>query len=268
MLLSLFQYDFMIRALVAGFVISLIAPAIGSFLVFRRYSYLADTLGHVSLLGVVLGVLFGVSPIIGALVTSLIFSFGIDSLRQSKKYFSESILSLFMSGSLALALILSSFLKGFSRDFMSFLFGSITTVTSLEIWIISFLGLFLLLSIVFLYRKFFLITLDEDLAEAEGLNIRLYNFILIFLSALTVSISLRIVGVLLIGALMVIPVMTALRFGFGFLKTILLSIFFSCIATLLGLFLSVAFATPSGPMIVVVSLVFFLFSLLAFLKEN
>lgn len=258
---EIFQYDFMVRAFEAGLIVALIAPAIGAFLVFRRYSYMADTLGHVSLLGVVLGVLTGLPPLVGALVVSVLFSFGIDTLRQNKKLFGESVLSLFLSGSLALALVIASFLKGFSRDFNSFLFGSITTVTPEDIWVIGILGIVILASIAILYKKFFLITLDEELAAAEGLHVRLYNLIMIFLSALTVALSLRIVGVLLIGALMVVPVMAATQFGKSFLKTILFAMSISLLSTILGLFFSYYFNTPSGAMIVLFAIVFFMFSL-------
>lgn len=258
---EIFQYDFMVRAFEAGLIVALIAPAIGAFLVFRRYSYMADTLGHVSLLGVVLGVLTGLPPLVGALVVSVLFSFGIDTLRQNKKLFGESVLSLFLSGSLALALVIASFLKGFSRDFNSFLFGSITTVTPQDIWVIAILGIVILLSIAILYKKFFLVTLDEELAAAEGLHVRLYNLIMIFLSALTVALSLRIVGVLLISALMVVPVMAATQFGKSFLKTILFAISISLLSTVLGLFFSYHFNTPSGAMIVLFAIVFFMFSL-------
>ncbi len=261
-MLEIFQYDFMIRAFEAGLIVAVIAPAIGAFLVFRRYSYMADTLGHVSLLGVVLGVLTGFPPIVGALIVSVVFSFGIDTLRQNKKLFGESVLSLFLSGSLALALVLASFLKGFSRDFMSFLFGSITTVTSQDIWVIGLVGIIILLAIMMMYQKFFLITLDEELAAAEGIKVRVYNLIMIFLSALTVALSLRIVGVLLIGALMVVPVMAATQFGKSFVKTIMIAILFSVLSTLIGLVGSYYLNTPSGAMIVLISIVFFLFSLI------
>ncbi|OGH66580.1 MAG: hypothetical protein A3B90_00915 [Candidatus Magasanikbacteria bacterium RIFCSPHIGHO2_02_FULL_41_13] len=261
-MLEIFQYDFMIRAFQAGLIVACIAPAIGAFLVFRRYSYMADTLGHVSLLGVVFGVLAGLPPLLGALVVSVIFSFGIDTLRQNKKLFAESVLSLFLSGSLALALVIASFLKGFARDFNSFLFGSITTVTSEDIWVIGILGFLILSSITLLYKKFFLITLDEELAAAEGLKVRMYNLIMIFLSALTVALSLRIVGVLLIGALMVVPVMAATQIGKSFFKTIVWAIFISLLSTLFGLVFSYYLNTPSGAMIVLFTIVFFLFSLL------
>ncbi len=264
---EIFQYDFMVRAFVSGLIIAVIAPLIGAFLVFRRYSYMADTLGHVSLLGVVVASLVGIPPLFGALGVSVLFSFGIEALRQNKKFFGESILSLFLSGSLALALVLASFQKGFSNQIMSFLFGSITTVSQEDIVTMAILGSIIFLSVSFFYKKFFLITLDEELSRAEGLPTRWYNFGMIFLSALTVAISLRIVGVLLIGALMVIPVMAAVQWGKSFLQTIFLGVIFSVVSTVAGLWVSFYFESPTGPMIVLFSLVFFLFSLV-FSKKN
>jgi len=261
-MIEIFQYDFMVRAFLAGLIIAIIAPTIGAFLVFRRYSYMADTLGHVSLLGVVLAVLAKVPPLFGAVGVSLLFPIGIDTLRQNKKLLGESILSLFLSGSLALALVLASFQKGFSGDFMSLLFGSITTVTASDIWVIGILGVIMVAVIWILFQKFFLITLDEELALAEGLPVRLYNLIMIFLSALTVALSLRIVGVLLIGALMVVPVMAATQWSKSFSKTIVLAILFSLLSTIAGLFISFYFETPSGAMIVLLCIGFFLFSLI------
>ena len=128
-MLEIFQYDFMIRAFVAGVTIALLAPMIGMFLVVRRYSYLADTLAHVSLVGVALGVLTGINPIITAMGVAIAASLGIENLRENKRLFGESILALFLSGSLALAVVLMSLSKGFQGDLFSYLFGSITTVS-------------------------------------------------------------------------------------------------------------------------------------------
>lgn len=256
-----FHYEFLQRAFAAGIITAIIAPTVGSFLVFRRYSYMADTLGHVSLLGVALGIITGISPIVGAVLVSIVAAWGIDTLRQKEKIYGESVLSLFLSGSLALALVLMSFSREFARNITSFLFGSITTVTRMDLWVMAILAIVILSVTALFYRKFFLITLDEELAEAEGVKVRLYNFILILLCALTVAISMRVVGVLLIGALMVIPVITALQFQFGFFKSILASIIFSLLSAIIGLFLSYTLDAPSGGVIVLVALFFFLLAL-------
>ncbi len=260
-MLEIFQYDFMIRAFVAGVTIALLAPMIGMFLVVRRYSYLADTLAHVSLVGVALGVLTGINPIITAMGVAIAASLGIENLRENKRLFGESILALFLSGSLALAVVLMSLSKGFQGDLFSYLFGSITTVSFFDTVLILILAAVVALFIFFFYRQLFLVTFHEDLAYAEGLNTKAFNTFLIISGAIVVSLSMRIVGTLLIGALMVIPVVTALQLRKSFQKTFFYSILFSLLSTVIGLFLSFYLNLSSGGTIVLVALAFFLFSL-------
>jgi zinc transport system permease protein len=147
------QFEFMQRALLAGVVIAVIAPAIGTFLVMRRYAYMADTLAHVSLVGVALGLLFGVSPIIGAIVIAVIAALGIERLRVATKLFTEATLALFLSGSLAIAAVLLSLGDGFSADLFSFLFGSITTVSPQDVWTIVIVGLVVCVVLLLLYKS-------------------------------------------------------------------------------------------------------------------
>lgn len=257
-MLEIFQYDFMIRAFVAGVVIALLAPMIGLFLVVRRYSYMADTLAHVSLVGVALGVLAGVNPILPAIGVATIASLGIEKLRENKRLFGESILALFLSGSLALAVVLMSLSKGFQGDLMSYLFGSITTVSLFDVVIIMALAAVVAIFIFFFYRQLFLVTFHEELAFAEGLNTKAFNTFLIVAAAIVVSLSMRIVGTLLIGALMVIPVVTALQLRTSFRNTFLWSIVFSVLSTVIGLIVSFYLNLSSGGTIVLVALAFFL----------
>lgn len=261
-MLDIFQYDFMIRAFAAGILIAIIAPIIGIFLVVRRYSLMADTLAHVSLVGVAVGILLNISPLLTAVVAAMVASLGIERLRNTKKIFGESVLALFLSGSLAVAVVLISMARGFNVNIYGYLFGSITTVTLTDLWVILGLGALTLFLIVFLYKEYFFISFDEELAEASGVPVRELNILLILLAAVAVSLSITTVGALLIGALMVIPVITAMRFGKSFFRTLLLSVAFSLLSVTLGLFLSYYFDLASGGAIVVVALGVFLLSLL------
>ncbi len=257
---EIFQYDFMVRAFLAGTTVALIAPMIGLFLVVRRYSYMADTLAHVSLVGVALGVLAGVNPILPAIGVATLASLGIEKLRENKRLFGESILALFLSGSLALAVVLMSLSKGFQGDLVSYLFGSITTVSALDVVIIVALAAVVCIFIFFFYRQLFLVTFHEELAFAEGLNTKAFNTFLIIAGAIIVSLSMRIVGTLLIGALMVIPVVSALQLKKSFAKTFIFSVIFSLFSTWIGLFVSFYLNLASGGTIVLVALCFFLVS--------
>ncbi|MCL5003691.1 MAG: metal ABC transporter permease [Patescibacteria group bacterium] len=259
---ELFQYGFIQRAFLAGIITAVIAPIIGIFLVVRRYSLMADTLAHISLVGVAAGLLTNTNPVIASLIVSIGSSFLIERLRESKKVFGESVLALFLSGGLALAVVLVSLSHGFSVDLISYLFGSISTVSVFDLYVIALLALIICFTTIFLFRQFFIVSFNEELASAGGLKVHFLNNILIVLAAATVVLSLRIVGALLIGALMIIPVISAIQFKKGFLKTLFISIFISLLSVILGLLSSYYLNLPSGATIVVVSLIIFGFSLI------
>ncbi len=261
-MLQIFQYDFMVRALEAGLMIALIAPAIGMFLVVKRYSLLTDTLSHVSLVGVAFSALTGLAPTLGALIVSSLAALGIEELRARKNLFGESVLALVLSGSLALAIVLFSLVHGIGINLISILFGSITTVSHADLPLIALCTLLVLGIVGIAFKKLFLLAYDEELAKANGLPVRALNVLLVLLAAVTVSISIRIVGTLLVGALMVIPVLTATQFKQGFAKTYLWAIVLSVISVALGLCASFYLNLPSGGAIVLVALVFFLASVL------
>lgn len=261
-MLEIFSYAFMLRAFLAGTVIAILAPFIGTFLVVRRYSLMADTLSHVSLVGIAVGVLLGINPIVGALLASVIAAVGIDRLRGAKQIFGESVLALFLSGSLAVATVLLSLGGKYTTNILSFLFGSITTVQRSDVIIISCLGAVVIFLLLFFYRHFFAVSFDEELAEASGIRSRLFSTLLMIVAATTVALSIRVVGALLVGALMIIPVLSAIQFGRSFRQSIVLAVLFSLCAVLLGLFLSFYIGLPSGGTIVIVALGIFLCSLL------
>lgn len=267
-MLEIFQYDFMIRAFAAGIAIGIVAPLIGMFLVVRRYSLLADTLAHVSLAGVAFGLLTNFSPIFSAIALSVGAAIGIEQLRTSRKVFGESVLALFLSGSLALAVVVISLAKGFNANLFGYLFGSISTVSQVDVWVIALLAVVVFLDIVLLYKELFFISFDEEIAAASGLPVRRLNVAMVMLAAITVALSLRIVGVLLIGALMVVPVISAMQYGRGFRTTLFFAVGFSLASVITGLFASYYLNLASGGAIVLVALVIFLWSLFTTRKKS
>jgi len=262
MITDFFQYEFLTRALIAGVLLGILAPVVGQFLVVRRFSLLADTLSHVSLLGVALAVFFKLPIFFGALGSSILGGLGMEFLRRSGKVMSESILALFLSGSLASALVLLAISDGVSINLLSYLFGSITTVTNTDLMILSLL-LFVTCIFIFLgYRKLFLLALDEDLARVSGVSVDKYNVLFILLASAVVAGSITIVGALLIGALMIVPVLAAMQWRRSFLTTLLLSIVIAEGSVLAGFFVSYRLDLPSGATIVLFSLIGFLVSYL------
>lgn len=255
--IEIFQYQFMVRAIIAGCIVGAVAPLLGNFLVARRFSLIADTLAHVSLAGIALGLLLGVYPIFSALVVTLVVSFIIESLRESGKVAGDAALAMFLSGGLALAVVLIGIGRGFNVDIFSYLFGSISTVEPTDIVIISVLGLSVLASILVFYKQFLYLAFDEEGAKVSGLPTKFLNILLTVLTALTVSLSIRIVGALLIGALMVIPVVTAMQLKLSFKLTCVYSVVFGLVCVLLGLIVSFYLDLAAGGTIVLLSLLIF-----------
>jgi zinc transport system permease protein len=182
-MLEILQYDFILRGLEAGIVIAVIAPLIGMFLVLRRYSLIADTLAHVSLAGVALGFLFTLNPVFTAIVTSAVSSVFIERLRMTKKVYGESALAIFLSGSLAFAIILLSLSRGFGTDLFSYLFGSIVTVRTEEVMTILVVGLCVVVAIALLFKELVFVSFDEEAAQVAGIPTRMVNTMLILLTA-------------------------------------------------------------------------------------
>lgn len=264
-MLEIFSYSFMIRAFLAGMMIAVIAPAIGNFLVVRRFSLIADTLSHLALSGVAIGLLLHTQPIITTVIVTIIAALAIEKIRTSKNLPGEAVLAMFLPGGLALSIVLISIANGFNANLFSYLFGSITTVTSVDLWVILALGIITLSLLLVFYRKLLFAAFDEESAKVSGINVSLINIILIVLTAVTVSVSMRVVGILLIGALMVIPVVTAMQIAKSFFQTVLYSIVFSLLAVVIGLFTSYYLDLPAGGVIVLFSLA--MFSVIAFFKK-
>jgi zinc transport system permease protein len=254
---NIFQYAFMIRGLEAGMVVALIAPAIGIFLVLRRYSLIADTLAHVSLAGIALGLLLGINPIYGAIGATALSTIGIERLRTTKKAYGESSLALFLSGSLAFAVILLSLANGFNTSLFSYLFGSIVTVTQNDVYTILVLALVVSAIVSVFYKELVYISFDEEAARASGIPTRFINFVLILLTALVVSLAIPIVGVLLISALMVIPVVSSLQFKAGFGSTLLIAEGISLFSVIFGIIASFYANLSTGGTIVLIMLAIF-----------
>lgn len=256
-MLEIFEYTFMIRAFMAGIMIAIIAPLIGNFLVVRRFSLIADTLSHVALSGVAIGLLIGTQPLLTTLMVTIIASIAIERLRTGKNIPGEAVLAMFLPGGLALSIVLISLAHGFNANLFSYLFGSITTVREGELWLILGLGILTIVTISLLYKKLLYSSFDEESARVSGIRVELVNTILIILTAITVSLSMRVVGVLLIGALMVIPVVTAMQVGRSFRESLYFSLLFALASVIIGLYLAYYLSLPAGGVIVLLSLSIF-----------
>jgi len=260
-MLEMFEYDFMQRALLAGIIIASLASISGTFVVLRRYSLIGETLAHSALLGVAVGLVAEYNPLWSAVLFALFSAWLIEYLRSAFALYSDAVLAILLSGSLAGAIIIVSLGGTFNNSLFSYLFGSILSVSYEDIIVISVFGALLLAVLLLFSREFYFIAYDEEVAKTSGINVNILNFVLVSVVAVIIALSIRLVGSLLIGALMIIPTIAALQFRVGFLKTLLISLFFSLFSVLLGMVLSFNFSLPSGATIVLCVIGVFIISL-------
>ncbi len=257
-MIDILHYSFIQRGFEAGIIVAFIAPLIGIFLVLRRYSLIADTLAHVSLAGIALGLLLKINPIFTALAATVLSSLGIERLRSVRKVYGESALALFLSGSLALATVLLSLGHGFNANVFKYLFGSIVTVTQADVYTIATLDVIVEATVFLFYKELVYISFDEESAQVSGLPVRTINTILIVLAAVTISLAIPVVGVLLIAALMVIPVVAALQLELSFVKTLVYAEVISFFSVVAGMAAAFYLDLSAGGLIVLILLGAFL----------
>ncbi|MDQ7839658.1 MAG: metal ABC transporter permease [bacterium] len=251
---EILQHSFMQRALLAGVIVAVVCPLIGVFLVLRRLSLIADTLSHVALAGIAIGLFAGVPPILSALVVAIAGGVGVEALRARGRMFGEAALSVFLSGGLAVAIVLIGLARGFTVDLFGYLFGSITTVTPLDVWVIAALGGLTAATVLGFYKELFAITFDEEAARTSGLPVRALNLLFTVLTALVVVLAMRIVGILLVGALLVLPTLAAMQVASSFRGTLTAAITFAVAAVVLGLVAAFYLDVAAGGAIVLVAL--------------
>jgi zinc transport system permease protein len=247
--------EFMRLALVSAVLVGLVAPAVGVFLVQRRLALMGDGLGHIALTGVALGFLLGTAPVLTAVVVASLGAVVIELVRQSGRTSGDVALALMFYGGIAGGVLLISLSAGGTNaNLLSYLFGSLTAVSPADAVVIAVLagGLLLVLSVV--GRSLFAVCHDEDHARVMGLPVRALNLLLAVMAALTVTVGMRVVGLLLVSALMVVPVATAQQLVRGFRATVAVSLGAGVLAAVGGVLGSYYADTPPGALIVVLAL--------------
>ncbi|MBS4068726.1 MAG: metal ABC transporter permease [Sulfurimonas sp.] len=259
---EMLSYDFMQRAFLAGIIIAVLASISGTFVVLKRYSLIGETLAHSSLLGVAVGLIAGYNPLWAAVVFAVVSAWIIEYLRSAFSLYSDAVLSILLSGSLAAAVIIVSLGGAFNNSLFSYLFGSILSVTYEDVVTIAIFGTLALGTLLFFSKELYFIAYDEEVAKVSGIKVKFLNFLLVSVVAIIIALSIRVVGSLLIGALMVIPTVSALQFRVGFLKSVVISLSIALFSVILGMTLSFHFSLPSGATIVLCVLGIFILSLI------
>jgi zinc transport system permease protein len=242
--------EFMRLAFAAGAVVGVLAPTVGFFLVQREMSLIGDGIGHVAFAGVALGYVIGVSPVWTALVAAVIGAIGIEYLRSQRRAAGDQALAIVFYTGIAGGVVLISAAGALNANLFSYLFGSILTVTRSDLAVIATLGLASLGLIGVTLRSLIAVSLDEEGARVAGLPVPVLNGVVSMLAALTIGVSMRIVGILLIAALMVVPVIAAQRVAWSLRSTMGISILVGLCSVVVGLTISYYADLPPGGTIV------------------
>jgi zinc transport system permease protein len=261
--MSLFAFDFMRRALVAAVLVGLAAPAIGTFLVQRRLSLMGDGIGHVALTGVALGFLLGTAPVLTAIVVATLGAIAIELVRERGRASGDVALALLFYGGIAGgALLITLSPGGTNTTLVGYLFGSLSNVTPTDLYVIVGLSLAVLATVVVFARELFAVCQDEEVARVSGLPVRFLNLLVAVSAAVTVTVAMRVVGLLLVSALMVVPVATTQQFTTSFKTTLVGACLLGAVASVSGLVLAFYADTPPGASTVVLALGGFLLATL------
>lgn len=253
--------DFFTRALVAGIGVALVAGPLGCFIVWRRMAYFGDTLSHAALLGVALSLLLNINTMVAVGGVSLILAGLLIALRRRDTLSSDAILGLLSHSALALGLVCLAFMTWVRIDLLGLLFGDILAVTRLDIALIYGGGAVVLVLLALIWRRLFAATVSPDLAASEGLRPDRTELVFIVLTAIVIAISLKVIGALLITALLIIPAAAARRLSNSPEQMAVIAALAGVVAVLGGLYTSLHYDTPSGPSIVVAAMVLFILSL-------
>ena len=254
-MVELLQYGFMQRALMAGIIVGALCPLIGIFLVLRRMSLVGDSLSHVALAGAVAGIVTGSYPPAAALVFSIAAALGIEQLRKKYPEYADLAIAVILSAGIGTAVVLVSHAKSINVDLFGYLFGNILTVEPDDMWLIAALGSFIVLFVRVFFRELFYIAFDEEGARIAGIPVKRINLLFTVITAMTITLSMRIVGALLVSSLMVIPVAAGMQTAKSFKHATFMSVVFAEISVVLGIVLSYYLELASGGTVVLLSVI-------------
>jgi len=258
MLFQFLHYGFIIRALVAGSFIALLCSTLGVLLVLKRLSLIGDGLSHVTFGSVALGLLLKVQPLYISIPIVALSSLAIMKLAEKARVYSDAAIGIVSAVGVSGGILLASVASGFNVDLFSYLFGNILSVTTGEVLTSVALSLVVLAVIAFRYKQLLSISFDEEFARTTGINAGGINTILALLSSVTVVLTMKLVGIMLTSALLIIPAVSAFQMAKSFKGTILLAALTAILSVWIGIFLSFTLDLPTGATVVLLNIAFFL----------
>ncbi|HCW32099.1 MAG: ABC-3 protein, zinc transport system permease protein [Candidatus Peregrinibacteria bacterium GW2011_GWE2_39_6] len=256
-IINFLQYSFVQKAFLAGSFVAVVCSILGLFLVLRKMSLIGDGLSHVSFGAIALGLFFGFYPFYVAIPVVMIASFFILKISEKAKIYGDAAIGIVSSVGIAGGVILASASNGFNVDLFSYLFGNILAISNTEVILSIVLSLIVMILVYVFYWDLFSATFDEEYAKTTGVKTNFINILIAFLTAITVILSVKMVGVMLVSALLILPAVTALQLSKKFQVALLMSSFISLFSVLLGITFSFFLDLPTGAMIVMMNFLFF-----------
>lgn len=255
--------DFMLRALIAGMGIAVIAGSLGVFVVWRRMAYFGEAMAHSSLLGVVLGVALGVMPWVTVMIVSALVAVLLFVMERSGRATMDSAIGVIAHGSLAVGLVILAFLDNRQISLFSYLFGDILATTTGDLWLTG-AGVIGVLGVLYgLWNNLLSVVVNEELAQVEGVSVTRTKIIHLLLLSVTIALAMKVVGVLMIVALLIVPASAARNIARSPENMAVLAVGIGCLSVIFGLGLAYYHDTPAGPSIAATSVVLFLVSMIA-----
>ena len=254
---SMFSYDFMIRAIIVGSLVSLCSTLLGTSLVLKRYSMIGDGLSHVGFAALAIAYALQLAPMSVSIPICVIAAFFLLQLEENSKIKGDAATALLCSGALAVGVMTISLTTGMNTDVCNYMFGSILAISPSDMRLSVILSVVVLFLYIFFYPRIFAVTFDENFAKASGTNTRFYNMVLALLTSITIVLGMRMMGTLLISSLIVFPSITAMRVCKNFLGTIILASILSLFGFFVGMTLSFLYSIPTGASIVVIDIILF-----------
>lgn len=255
---EMISYPFMIKALIAGLLISICSSMLGVILVLKRYSMIGDGLSHVGFGALAIATVLNKEPLLVSIPIVILVSFFLLKLNENRKINGDSAIALISTSSLAIGIMILSMTTGMNTDVSNYLFGSILGLTNTDVILIIVLTITVLFTFILFYNKIFAITFDEVFSKATGINANLYNMLIAFLTSLVIVLGMKTMGSLLISSLMIFPALTSMRVFNSFKQVIVNSLVVSISCFLIGIFLSYSYDMPTGASISVVNIIAFL----------
>jgi len=258
---EILHYDFVQRAILAGILIGAISSLLGVFLVLRRFSLIGDGLAHVTFGSVAVVLLIGISPFyvtLAALPIVMISSLVILKLTSTKRIQGDAAIGIVSSIGIASGIILASLSGGYNLDLFSYLFGNILTVNQTELLLAFIVFIVVAATVIFFYDDLFALTFDEELAKTMGIKTGKINTILFMLTAVAAVLAMRVAGIMLVSAMLILPPLTALQLSISFRMTIITALIFSVLSVISGVIISFLLNLPAGGTIVIMNVVFLL----------